>query len=66
MAFSDQLTSEVADRQSSTKMEVAKHRSNDLAKASMAMCALNAAATAALSREANDVAVRRRPGPSPR
>jgi len=44
MAFWDQLKSKIADLQSTTKTEVAKHKSKDFAKASMAMCALIAAA----------------------
>ncbi len=44
MAFFDQLKSKLADLQSNTKTQVGKFKSKDFAKASMAMCALIAAA----------------------
>ena len=51
MAFWDQLKSKIADLQSTTKTEVAKHQSKDFAKASMAMCALIAAADGTITAE---------------
>ncbi len=44
MALWDQLKSRLTDLQATTKTEVAKFKSKDFAKASMAMCALIAAA----------------------
>jgi tellurite resistance protein TerB len=44
MALWDQLKSRIADLQGNTKTQVAKYKSKDFAKASMAMCALIAAA----------------------
>lgn len=44
MALWDQLKSRLSDLQATTKTEVAKYKSKDFAKASMAMCALIAAA----------------------
>ena len=44
MALWDQLKARMTDLQSSTKTQVGKYKSKDFAKASMAMCALIAAA----------------------
>ena len=44
MALWDQLKARMTDLQSSTKTQVGKYKSKDYAKASMAMCALIAAA----------------------
>ena len=51
MALWDQLKSRLTDLQSSTKTQVGKYKSKDFAKASMAMCALIAAADGTISPE---------------
>ncbi|MBA3905745.1 MAG: tellurite resistance TerB family protein [Pseudonocardiales bacterium] len=51
MALWDQLKSRLTDLQSNTKTQVGKYKSKDFAKASMAMCALIAAADGTISPE---------------
>jgi tellurite resistance protein TerB len=51
MALWDQLKSRIADLQGNTKTQVAKYKSKDFAKASMAMCALIAAADGTITAE---------------
>ena len=51
MALWDQLKSRIADLQGNTKTQVAEHKSKDFAKASMAMCALIAAADGTITAE---------------
>ena len=50
MGFFDQLKTRMAGLQATATTEVAKFKSKDFAKASMAMCALIAAADASLYR----------------
>ena len=51
MALWDQLKSRIADLQGNTKTQVGKYKSKDFAKASMAMCALIAAADGTITAE---------------